>query len=95
MVKSGLAILFLLSGLAVIAQPDPVLMRINGKEVFRSEFEYACRQNGSWRMGYGSNGKIFWIGSSISSLKLRKQRRPGWIRQRFFGADWTVAAVSW
>ena len=46
MVKSGLAILFLLSGLAVIAQPDPVLMRINGKEVFRSEFEYACRQNG-------------------------------------------------
>ena len=46
MIKSGLTIILLLFGLAVVAQPDPVLMRVNGKDVLRSEFEYACKTNG-------------------------------------------------
>ena len=30
---------------AVFAQEDPVLMRVNGREILRSEFEYAVMQN--------------------------------------------------
>lgn len=29
---------------AVFAQEDPVLMRVNGREILRSEFEYAYRR---------------------------------------------------
>ena len=36
-----------LLGLAAVAQQDPVLMRINGKDVTRSEFEYIYNKNNS------------------------------------------------
>ena len=39
MVRLFWVFFFLGFGLAVSAQDDPVLMRINGKEVLRSEFE--------------------------------------------------------
>lgn len=41
-------LLFLLVGLAgnCLAQADPVLVRIGGKEVLRSEFEYCCLKEG-------------------------------------------------
>lgn len=45
MVKNVLAVIFLCLGSAAVAQPDPVLMRVNGKEVLRSEFEYSCHKN--------------------------------------------------
>ena len=41
MIKSCLAVIFLWLGWNVFAQQDPVLMRINGKDVLRSEFEYS------------------------------------------------------
>lgn len=43
--KNVLAVIFLWFSLAAVAQPDPVLMRVNGKEVLRSEFEYSCHKN--------------------------------------------------
>lgn len=45
MIRSGLTIILLCLGLAVFAQQDPVLMRINGKEILRSEFEYIYNKN--------------------------------------------------
>ena len=36
-----------LLGLSAVAQQDPVLMRINGKDVTRSEFEYIYNKNNS------------------------------------------------
>ena len=36
MIRSGLTIILLCLGLAIFAQQDPVLMRINGKEILRS-----------------------------------------------------------
>ena len=41
MIRNSLAVIFLLATLTAVAQTDPVLMRINGKDVLRSEFEYA------------------------------------------------------
>jgi hypothetical protein len=37
--------LFLWSGWSAFSQQDPVLMRIGGKEILRSEFEYSYRKN--------------------------------------------------
>ena len=45
MIRSGLTIILLCLGLAVFAQQDPVLMRINGEEILRSEFEYIYNKN--------------------------------------------------
>ena len=39
MIRSGLTLIFLCLGLTVVAQQDPMLMRINGKDILRSEFE--------------------------------------------------------
>lgn len=44
--KYGLTMLLLLIASMLFAQTDPVLMRINGKEVLRSEFEHACTGEG-------------------------------------------------
>ena len=42
----NIAALFLLTSTTALAQvTDPVLMRVNGKEVKRSEFEYAFNKN--------------------------------------------------
>ena len=45
MIRSGLTIIFLCLGLTVFAQQDPMLMRINGKDILRSEFEYIYNKN--------------------------------------------------
>lgn len=45
MIRSGLTIILLCIGWAVSAQQDPVLMRINGKDILRSEFEYLYNKN--------------------------------------------------
>ena len=45
MIRSGLTIILLCIGWVVSAQQDPVLMRINGKDVLRSEFEYIYNKN--------------------------------------------------
>lgn len=45
MKKFSIAAVALLSTLASLAQSDPVLMRINGKDVTRSEFEYSYNKN--------------------------------------------------
>ena len=45
MIRSGLTIILLCLGWTVFAQQDPVLMRINGKDILRSEFEYIYNKN--------------------------------------------------
>lgn len=40
MIRSGLVIIFLFTGWVALAQQDPVLMHINGKDILRSDFEY-------------------------------------------------------
>ena len=47
MVRLFWVFFFLGFGLAVSAQDDPVLMRINGKEVLRSEFERSYNKGGT------------------------------------------------
>lgn len=47
MVRLFWVFVFLGFGLSVSAQDDPVLMRINGKEVFRSEFEHSYNKDGA------------------------------------------------
>lgn len=44
MMKRGLLVAwFCFFGISVFAQEDPVLMRVNGKDILRSEFEYSYR----------------------------------------------------
>lgn len=45
MKRSGLTIILLCLGWVAFAQQDPVLMRINGKDILRSEFEYIYNKN--------------------------------------------------
>ena len=45
MIKNSLAFMFLLLSWTLVAQTDPVLMRVNGKEVLRSEFEHVCNKH--------------------------------------------------
>lgn len=47
MIRCGLTIVFLYMVCWASAQQDPVLMRINGKDVLRSEFEYIYNKNNS------------------------------------------------
>jgi len=55
MIKSGVALLFLLISCCVQAQQDPVLMRINGQEVLCSEFEYFYNRGDSLIGGKGTS----------------------------------------
>ena len=48
MIRSGLTIILLCIGWGSFAQQDPVLMRINGKDVLRSEFEYIYNKNNAF-----------------------------------------------
>ena len=52
MVRLFWVFFFLGFGLAVSAQDDPVLMRINGKEVLRSEFERSYNKDGTSAVSY-------------------------------------------
>ena len=46
--KIGLFAIFLAMGLSAVAQTaDPVIMKINGKNITRSEFEYSFNKNNS------------------------------------------------
>lgn len=47
MKRNLVLLLTCLLGLSVFAQEDPVLMRINGKDITRSEFEYIYNKNNS------------------------------------------------
>ena len=48
MMKRGLLVAwFWFFGISVFAQEDPVLMRANGKDILRSEFEYSYNKNNS------------------------------------------------
>ena len=50
----NIAALFLLASTTALAQvTDPVLMRVNGKAVTRSEFEYAFNKNNTNLAGEG------------------------------------------
>ena len=52
----NIAALFLLASTTALAQvTDPVLMRVNGKEVTRSEFEYAFNKNNTNLAGEGQS----------------------------------------
>jgi peptidyl-prolyl cis-trans isomerase SurA len=52
----NIAALFLLASTTALAQvTDPVLMRVNGKEVTRSEFEYAFNKNNNNLAGEGQS----------------------------------------
>ena len=52
----NIAALFLLTSTTALAQvTDPVLMRVNGKEVTRSEFEYAFNKNNTNLAGEGQS----------------------------------------
>ena len=47
MKKTLLLLLFLACGASAYAQDDPVVMRVNGQPVTRSEFEYNYNKNNS------------------------------------------------
>ena len=47
MKRNLVLLLTCLFGLSAFAQEDPVLMRINGKDITRSEFEYIYNKNNS------------------------------------------------
>ena len=50
----NIAAFFMLASTTALAQvTDPVLMRVNGKEVTRSEFEYAFNKNNTNLAGEG------------------------------------------
>ena len=51
MMKRGLLVAwFWFFGISVFAQEDPVLMRVNGKDILRSEFEYSYRHRTGMQM---------------------------------------------
>ena len=45
MVRTNLTIILLLLVSTIVAQQDPVMIRIDGKDVLRSEFEYFYNKN--------------------------------------------------
>ena len=53
--KNIAALLLLASTTALAQVTDPVLMRVNGKEVTRSEFEYAFNKNNNNLAGEGQS----------------------------------------
>ena len=55
------------------AQEDPVLMRINGKEILRSEFEYAYRRNSETKLSPIEYTKLF----VLHKLKVDAARAVG------------------
>ena len=62
MKKRSACSLVLVFGISVFAQEDPVLMRVNGKDILRSEFEYSYRHrtgNADAKLPTRKRGGIF------------------------------------
>ena len=84
MVRLLLMLIFLGFGLAVAAQKDPVLMRINGKEVLRSEFERSYNKNGI-RTGAGQRDLDAYVNKYIDfRLKIEAAEVAGLDTSRAF-----------
>ena len=72
------------SGLAVSAQDDPVLMRINGKEVLRSEFERSYNKGGT-SVGAGRKALDAYVNKFIDfRLKIEAAEVAGLDTSRVF-----------
>ena len=65
MVRLLWVFVFLGFGLAVSAQDDPVLMRINGKEVLRSEFERSYNKDRPTSVGAGRKALDVYVNKFI------------------------------
>ena len=79
MVRLFLLFFFLGLGLAVSAQDDPVLMRINGKEVLRSEFERSYNKGGT-SVGAGRKALDAYVNKFIDfRLKIELPKLRDWI----------------
>ena len=61
---------------AVFAQEDPVLMRVNGREILRSEFEYAYRRYAE-RSNARLSSKEYAALFAQSKLKVEAARAAG------------------
>ena len=84
MVRLFWVFFFLGFGLAVSAQDDPVLMRINGKEVFRSEFERSYNKGGT-SVGAGRKALDAYVNKFIDfRLKIEAAEVAGLDTSRVF-----------
>ena len=77
---------------AVFAQEDPVLIRVNGREILRSEFEYAYR-----RYAERSNARLSSkeYAALFAQSKLKQPGLPDLIRPLFFVNNRRNAGPSW
>lgn len=75
-----------LFGVLAFAQEDPVVMRINGKEIPRSEFEYSYRRhtdgNGT-KLSPREYAELF----ILSKLKVEAPERPDSTLLRLFASN--------
>ena len=84
MVRLFWVFFFLGFGLAVSAQDDPVLMRINGKEVLRSEFERSYNKGGT-SVGAGRKALDAYVNKFIDfRLKIEAAEVAGLDTSRVF-----------
>lgn len=84
MVRLFWVFFFLGFGLAVSAQDDPVLMRINGKEVLRSEFERSYNKGGT-SVGVGRKALDAYVNKFIDfRLKIEAAEVVGLDTSRVF-----------
>ena len=82
---------FLGLGWSVFSQQDPVLMRIGGKDVLRSEFEYNYnRDKASLAPKYAAPEKY---AERFVNFKL-PPRRPGWTRLLLSVKEWKITATG-
>lgn len=79
---------------AVFAQEDPVLMRVNRREILRSEFEYAYRRYAE-RSNARLSSKEYAALFAQSKLKVEAARLPDLIRPLFFVNNRRNAGPSW
>ena len=82
------------SGVSWLAfsQQDPVVMRVNGKDVLRSEFEYYYNKDAaSFASGYVAPEKY---AERFADFKYLLPRRPVWIRLFRFVRRLKITAIG-
>ena len=95
MIRCGLTIVFLYMVCWASAQQDPVLMRINGKDVLRSEFEYIYNKNNSLA-GVEQKTLQEYVDLFVNfKLKVAAAEAAGWIQPVLFVKSWRDIAASW
>ena len=75
-----------LFGVLAFAQEDPVVMRINGKDIPRSEFEYSYRRHADGN-GMKLSPKEYAEFFIQSKLKVKQPERPDSTQLRLFASN--------